>query len=113
MCNLNDKDLTALAKKTVVLLNTVGPYALHGEPVYKACAHNGTHYLDVTAEFPFTADMIKKYETAAKASGSIMISQIGLESAPADLLAWSVVGMIRDRFSAPTSEVVVSVHDLK
>ncbi len=56
--------------------------------------------------------MIKKYESVAKASGSIMIPQIGLDSAPADLIAWKLVTMIREKFSAPTGEVVLSVHEL-
>jgi short subunit dehydrogenase-like uncharacterized protein len=57
--------------------------------------------------------MIKKYEKTAKASGAIMIPQIGVDSAPADLVTWTLVNMIRNRLSAPTAEVVVSVHDIK
>lgn len=105
--------MSALAKKTKVLISTVGPYALYGEHAFKACAENGTHYLDVTGEVAYVADMIKKYEKAAKASGAIMIPQIGVESAPADLVTWSLVSMIREKFSAPTAEVVVSVHELR
>lgn len=57
--------------------------------------------------------MIKKYENTAKKSGSIMIPQMGIDSAPSDLVTWSLVDMIRKRFSAPTGEVVLSVHDMK
>ena len=110
---MNDTDLAALAKKTKLLISTIGPYAVYGEPAFKACAENGTHYLDVTGEVAYVADMIKKYEQAAKASGAIMIPQIGIDSAPADLVTWSLVSMIRERFSAPTAEVVVSVHEFK
>lgn len=95
------------------MIATVGPYAFHGEHAFKACAENGTHYLDVTGEVPYVAAMIKKYEATAKKSGAIMIPQIGIESAPPDLLTWSLVEMIKERFSAPTAEVVVSVHELK
>lgn len=112
-CNLNDADLRALAKKTKLLIATVGPYGLYGEHAFKACAENGTHYLDVTGEVPFVSDMIKKYESTAKSNGCIMIPQIGIESAPADLVTWTLVDMIRRKLSAPTGEVVVSVHDLK
>jgi short subunit dehydrogenase-like uncharacterized protein len=110
---LKDADLSSLAKKTRVLISTVGPYALYGEHAFKACAENGTHYLDVTGEVAYVADMIKKYEKTAQASGSIMIPQIGIESAPADLVTWSLVSMIREKFSAPTGEVIVSIHELK
>jgi short subunit dehydrogenase-like uncharacterized protein len=57
--------------------------------------------------------MLKKYEATAQESGSIMIPQIGVESAPPDLITWSLVNMIKERFSAPTGEVVVSVHEAK
>lgn len=105
--------MDALAKKTILLITTVGPYARYGEHAFKACAENGTHYLDVTGEIPWVAQMIKKYEKTAKDSGAIMIPQIGVESAPADLMTWKLVDMIRKKFSAPTAEVVVSVHEAK
>lgn len=113
ICNLNDRELAALAKKTTVFIATVGPYALYGEHAFKACAENGTHYLDVTGEVPYVADMIKNYEETAKASGAIMVPQIGIESAPPDLITWSLVDMIQKRLSVPTAEVVISVHDLR
>ena len=40
-------ELEKLAKKTKVLITTVGPYAIYGTPVVEACAKHGTHYLDV------------------------------------------------------------------
>ncbi|KAE9367343.1 hypothetical protein N431DRAFT_561351 [Stipitochalara longipes BDJ] len=111
-CNLNDAELSALSKKTKILIAAVGPYCIYGEHAFKACAENGTHYLDVTGEVPYVAEMIKKYEKTAQASGAIMIPQIGLDSAPADLVTWTLVNMIRNRFSAPTAEAIVSMHEI-
>jgi len=111
--NLNDEDLTCLAKKTKVMIATVGPYSLYGAHAFRACAENGTHYLDVTGEVPWVAEMIKKYEGVAKKTGAIMIPQIGLESAPADLITWMLVKMVREKFKVGTKEVVLSVHELK
>jgi len=85
---------------------------MYGEHAYKACAQNGTHYIDCTGEAPFTRRMIQKYETAAKTSGAIMIPQCGVESAPPDLLTWSLVSLIRSELSAPTGNVILSCHDL-
>lgn len=45
--SLSPEDLSALVRKTRVLINTVGPYHLYGTPVVEACAKNGTHYVDV------------------------------------------------------------------
>ncbi|KAH6664886.1 Saccharopine dehydrogenase-domain-containing protein [Halenospora varia] len=109
VCSLNGEELDALAKKSTLLIATIGPYSIHGEAAFKACADNGTHYLDVTGEAVWVARMIKKYERTAKASGSIMIPQIGIDSAPADLVTWTICGMIREKYSAPTGEVVMAV----
>jgi len=89
-----------------------------GEHAFKACAQNGTHYLDVTGEVPFVARMIRKYQSAAQASGAVMLPQIGIESAPTDLLTWSLAKRLRsDSSSSPggakTADVTVSIHKLK
>lgn len=110
---MDDVELAALAKKTKLLIATVGPYAQYGEHAFKACAQNGTHYLDVTGEIPWVFNMLKKYEKDAKQSGAIMIPEIGIESAPPDLVAYSLVGLVKEKFSAPTAEVIVCMHDLR
>ncbi|KAH7329126.1 Saccharopine dehydrogenase-domain-containing protein [Stachybotrys elegans] len=112
--NLNDElQLRSLVKKTKVLITTVGPYSLYGEPVFKACAETGTHYLDVTGEFPWVLRMIEKYETAAKTSGAIMLPQIGIESAPADLCTWLMAKSIREELGCGTGEVSMCIQNLK
>ena len=66
------EELETLARSTKVLLSTVGPYAIHGEPVVAACARNGTHYLDVTGEAPWVKEMIAKYDSVAKGTGAVV-----------------------------------------
>jgi short subunit dehydrogenase-like uncharacterized protein len=110
---LDKQSVNDLVKQTTVLINTVGPYMLYAEPVVEACARNGTHYLDVTGETPWVREMIKKYHATAKANKAIIIHQIGVESAPADLLSWSMVNHARRTLSAGVSELVFSVADLK
>src|SRR6478736_5780699 len=48
--------LLAVAKSTRVVATTVGPYALHGEPLVKACIEAGAHYADITGEPAFVSD---------------------------------------------------------
>ncbi|KAG8165503.1 hypothetical protein KVR01_004055 [Diaporthe batatas] len=110
--NLNDGDLAALAKKTFILITTVGPYGRHGEHAFKACAENGTHYFDATGEVPFIARMIKKYDKVAKQTGSMLFPASGVESAPADLSVWALAKHNRTEFAAKTREVVLSCHKL-
>lgn len=113
VCSLNDADLAALAKKTFVLIATVGPYAEYGEYAFKACAEAGTHYVDCTGEAVWTMDMIQKYESTAKSTGACMFPQCGIESAPSDLVTYSMASLIRSKLSAQTGDVVVDIHELQ
>ena len=105
--------MTSLAKKTRILINTIGPYHLYSSPVVEACARNGTHYLDVTGESPWVLDMIEKYHEIAKANHAIVIPEIGFESAPSDILAFALVNLIRTELSVGTKEVIASIHALR
>lgn len=113
ICNLNDADLGALAKKTFVLITTVGPYAKYGEHAFKACAENGTHYFDCTGEAVWHMTMIKKYEATAKATGACLFPQAGIESAPSDLITFKLASVTKSELSAPVKDVVVSVHEIR
>lgn len=56
--------------------------------------------------------MIAKYSDAARTSGALMFPQIGVESAPSDLVTWSLARQTRAAFgpSAGVRDVVVSVR---
>ncbi|KAH6888642.1 Saccharopine dehydrogenase-domain-containing protein [Thelonectria olida] len=112
IASLNAEDLDALAKKTCVLLSTVGPYAKYGEHAFKACAENGTHYVDVTGEVPWVKEMIKKYEKKAQETGAILIPQAGVESAPPDLSTWAMAKAIRTELGVPTKDVKFCIHNI-
>ncbi len=56
------------------------------------------------------ADMIKKYEKTAQSTGALMFPQIGIESAPPDLVTWSLASVNKERFSAQTKDVTVAVN---
>lgn len=83
--------LEELALSTRVLISTVGPYALYGEPLVKACAEHGTDYLDLTGEPGFVDEMYVKYDAAAKASGAKLVHCCGFDSIPHDLGAYFTV----------------------
>ena len=57
--------------------------------------------------------MIQKYENTAKSSGALMFPQIGIESAPPDLMAWALATLNRSELKANTQDVTVSIHRLK
>lgn len=113
VANLSTPEMTTLAKKTKVLLNTVGPYYLYSTPVVEACAQTGTHYVDVSGETPWVRDIIVKYEETAKKSGAIIIPETGVESAPSDLVAYVATRLVRKVWDCGVMDVVASVHELK
>ncbi|KAL2797538.1 hypothetical protein BJX66DRAFT_86060 [Aspergillus keveii] len=110
---LNKTELKALAERTKVLINAVGPYHLYSTPVVEACALTGTHYLDATGETPWVKQTIEKYHETAMSNAAIIIHSVGVESAPADLLAWAVVKEVREKLSCHTREVTGAIYDFK
>lgn len=77
--------LAGMAEATRVLISTVGPYTIHGEPVVKACAEAGTDYVDLTGEPEFVDLMYLKYHEVAVESGARLIHACGFDSIPHDL----------------------------
>jgi short subunit dehydrogenase-like uncharacterized protein len=112
-CALEKGPLTTLAKKTRLIITTIGPYMFYGEPVLSACAENGTHYLDCTGEVPWYHEMVSKYHEVAKRNGAIIIPQCGLDSVPADIMAFALTNHIRKTLNAPTLSVVLSLYAAK
>lgn len=112
IAQLRKEDLVRLAKKTKVLITTVGPYVKYGSAVLEACAETGTHYLDVTGEIHWVYDMVHKYHDTAKRTGAIIIPQNGVESAPADLMSFALVSHIRKTLGVGTAELINVTHEL-
>ncbi|MCJ1478150.1 hypothetical protein MMC13_006826 [Lambiella insularis] len=110
--SLNSEELTSLARKTKLLISTVGPFHLYGTPVVEACARNGTHYVDSTGEVPWVLEMIKKYHDIAKTNGAIIIPQAGIESAPSDIMTYEVISLIRSELKVGVKDVIGTNHEL-
>ena len=100
--------LNALVRDAVVVLSTAGPFALYGSELVAACAANGTHYVDITGETPWVADMIRRYEAAAVESGARIIPFCGFDSIPSDLGAWMVASTMQETYGEPCQRVKAS-----
>lgn len=83
--------ISALASSTGLVVTTVGPYALYGEPLVAACANAGTDYADLTGEPEFVDEMWLKYNSQAEQSGARLIHTCGFDSIPHDLGAYFTV----------------------
>jgi len=83
--------LQAVAESAKVVITTVGPYYLHGEPVVAACAAAGTDYVDLTGEPEFVDTMYARYHAKALQSGARIVHACGFDSIPYDLGAYFTV----------------------
>jgi short subunit dehydrogenase-like uncharacterized protein len=81
----NEQALTDLCEQTKVIVSTVGPYALYGEAMVKACVSTGTDYCDLTGEPQWIFKMLKRYEKIAQATGARIVHSCGFDSIPSDL----------------------------
>jgi len=79
------ESMRSVAERTRVLISTVGPYILHGEPVVAACAEAGTDYLDLTGEPEFVDLTYLKHHARAVATGARLVHACGFDSVPHDL----------------------------
>ena len=77
--------MRAMAESTRVLITTVGPYTLHGEPAVAACAAAGTDYLDLCGEPEFFDRTWLEHHATAEESGARLIHACGFDSIPHDL----------------------------
>ncbi len=88
--------MEALARQTRVLLTTVGPFDVHGEPVVAACVAGGCDYVDITGEPAFVSRMIDRYHQPARERGIRVVSCCGFDSIPHDLGALLAVRALRE-----------------
>lgn len=109
-----DEDaLRRLCRSTRVVASTVGPYALHGEPLVKVCAETGTDYCDLTGEVQWIRRMIGAYEAAARKSGARIVHCCGFDSIPSDLGVHFLQQQARKRFGAPCTTVKMRVKAMR
>jgi short subunit dehydrogenase-like uncharacterized protein len=101
--------LLALAARTRVVLDLVGPYTLHGRPVIEACIAGGAHYADLTGEMPFVRRIIDTLDASARSAGVKIVQVCGFEALPADLAALLAAETARERFGEGLASVDLEV----
>lgn len=105
--------MAALARQGRVVISTVGPYQLHGEPLVSACVESGTDYVDLCGEPAWMARMIARYDAPANASGARIVFSCGFDSIPFDLGVLFLQDAAQRRFGAPLTRVRGRVRVLK
>ncbi|MES2297360.1 MAG: saccharopine dehydrogenase NADP-binding domain-containing protein [Pseudomonadota bacterium] len=105
----DEASLLAMCAHTQVLVSTVGPYALYGEPLIRVCVETGTDYCDLTGEVQWIRRMITRYEAQAKTSGARIVHCCGFDSLPSDLGVHFLQQQARARFGQPCTSVKMRV----
>jgi short subunit dehydrogenase-like uncharacterized protein len=84
----DDRDgLGRMLESCAAVIGCAGPFTLHGEPLVAAAAETGTHYLDTTGEQHFIRMVFERYGERAAASGAALVSGMGFDYLPGDLIA--------------------------
>lgn len=109
----NEAQLRAMCAQTRVVVSTVGPYALYGEPLIKACVESGTDYCDLTGETQWIKRMVEKYEVAAQRSGARIVHCCGFDSVPSDMGVYFLQQQAKQQWGAPATQVKMRVKTLK
>ncbi len=105
--------VATMARSTQVVITTVGPYQLYGEPLVAACAEAGTDYVDLCGEPAWMAAMIAKYDAKAKASGARIVFSCGFDSIPFEAGVAFIQSEALVRLGAPLKRVRGRVRKMK
>ena len=100
----DEASLAAMASRTRVVLNLVGPYTHYGKPVIGACVAGGAHYVDLTGEIPFVRRMIDEFDSAAAEAGVKVVQVSGFEALPADLGVLLAAEAAHERHGEPLDD---------
>jgi short subunit dehydrogenase-like uncharacterized protein len=109
----DEVSLQRLCASTRVVVSTVGPYALYGEQLVKACAESGTDYCDLTGEVQWIRRMIQRYEPTAQKSGARIVHCCGFDSIPSDLGVHFLQRQAMMRLGRPCTRVKMRVKAMR
>ena len=79
--------LRRMLEPCAAVIACAGPFQLHGEPVVRAAAESGTHYVDTTGEQPFMRLVFDRYGAIAERAGAALVTAMGFDYVPGDMIA--------------------------
>ena len=109
----NPQSLRGMAKRTRVVLTTVGPYQLYGSDLVAACAAEGTDYADLCGEPAWMRAMIDANDAKAKKTGARSVFSCGFDSIPFDLGVLTLQTEATKRFGKPFARVKGRVRKMR
>ena len=109
----DETSLRNLCASTRVIVSTVGPYALYGEPLVRACAESGTDYCDLSGEVQWIRRMLQRYEATARKSGARLVHCCGFDSIPSDMGVHFLQRQAMKQLGAPCTRVKMRVKAMR
>jgi short subunit dehydrogenase-like uncharacterized protein len=109
----DSESLKAMAERTKVVLNLVGPYTSYGRPVIDACIAGGAHYVDLSGEMPFVARTTRDVHDEAEAAGVKIVQVCGFESLPPDMGVALAAHTAQERHGDDLSSAEVTIRTLQ
>lgn len=106
-------ELVNLCEQTRVVVSTVGPYAIHGSALLRACAETGTDYCDLAGEVQWISRMLEAHDRTAKASGARIVNCCGFDSIPSDLGVHFLQKQARSRLGLACSTVKFRIKEMR
>jgi len=79
--------VAALVEPGDVLVSTVGPFALFGEPALRAAVERGAGYLDSTGEPSFIRTVFEGFGPLAERAGVVLLTAFGYDCVPGHVVA--------------------------
>ena len=105
--------MDSLAQRAHVVATTVGPYQLYGSDLVRACAENGTDYVDLCGEPAWMHEMIDAYGETANASGARIVFSCGFDSIPFDLGVLFLQQTAQEKIGGPVSRIKGRVRSMQ
>lgn len=85
--DINDhKALVNLLRKGQLVIHCGGPFQYTAKQMAEACLETGTHYTDITGEYP-VFELLSGYDHKAKTCNILIMPGVGFDVVPSDCLA--------------------------
>ncbi len=111
--SLDYESLVTMCKRTRVVVSTVGPFALYGENLVRACVEEGIDHCDITGESHWVIQMISRYQTRAVETGARIVHSCGFDSMPSDLGVYYLQNQAKQKYGHACQEINTRVVKLK
>ncbi|KAI9502984.1 hypothetical protein GGI25_005795 [Coemansia spiralis] len=105
--------MNRMAAQTRVVASTVGPYALYGSELVRACVRQKTDYCDITGEVPWVHQMHKELNAQAVQSNVHIVSLCGFDCIPADIGCMMMAEYAKEKLGKPLLHVKGSIVGIR